>query len=137
MKDVWKKYRETVFYVICGGCTTVINFTVFWLLIQTRVCSTGVSTSLAWLVSVLFAYYGNKIFVFQSTQQGFWSLLTFFATRIGTGIMEIVMMVFFVDLLKFPEMGSKLTVSILVTILNYLTGKFWVFGSKDKCVKEC
>ena len=91
---------------------------------------------IAWTVAVLFAFLTNKPFVFKSHD---WSrkvvipeLAKFVSCRIGSGLMETMMIWIFVDLLSFNGNLVKIIVSILVVILSYISSKWIVFSSKGK-----
>ena len=55
-----------ILYVFFGGFTTLVNIAVY--LVSTKVFHMDLvlSNILAWILSVLFAYVTNKIFVFES-----------------------------------------------------------------------
>ncbi len=81
--------------------------------------------------SVLFAFITNKIFVFE---QRIWSfkivvkeMRIFFTARIATGILDMMLMWVFVDILLISEMGTKVIVNVVVILLNYILSKWLVF----------
>ena len=52
--------------------------------------------------------------------------------RIGTGVLDTVIMYFFVDILNLPALLMKATANILVIILNYIASKVVIFKHKSK-----
>ena len=70
IKELFKRYREIIVYVIVGGLTTVVNFVIFYLCKITFGTSTAFTMNLAnflaWVVAVLFAFVTNKLYVFES-----------------------------------------------------------------------
>ena len=66
MRELFRKYREIILYVFFGGCTTLVNIVVYYAM--TRFLGVGeyASNVTAWILSVLFAYVTNKIWVFES-----------------------------------------------------------------------
>ncbi|MBS5645053.1 MAG: GtrA family protein, partial [Clostridiales bacterium] len=65
MRELFRKYREIILYVFFGGCTTLVNIVVYYAM--TRFLGVGeyASNVTAWILSVLFAYVTNKIWVFE------------------------------------------------------------------------
>ena len=89
------------------------------------------STCIAWILSVLFAYLTNKVYVFQSKsfkkevllREG----LQFFGCRLLTGILDVAIMFVAVDLLHWNGLVWKVISNILVIILNYVASKLLIF----------
>ncbi len=134
------KYREIFWYLVCGAGTTVVNLVSFWCCDNVWKRSTFVSTCIAWLLSVCFAYLTNRTFVFHSKNNAWNEILreitTFLGARICSGILEVLLMVVLVDGLHFPKIWMKMGVSILVTICNYIAGKWIIFSGKQSLRKE-
>ena len=94
------------------------------------------STAIAWTIAVFFAYWSNRNFVFHSSAHTFQEILTeaasFFAARITTGIIDIIIMYLFVDVFGFHDVVIKTASNILVIILNYIFSKILIFkGEKN------
>ncbi len=117
-----------------------------------------VANCLSWLCAVVFAFVTNKLWVFESKS---WSpavclkeIGSFFSSRIATGVVEIVGVpvlsklgtddVCFAILKKTPLKSvdflfsdgfySKILISVVVIILNYIFSKLFVFKSDDKTI---
>ena len=113
--------------------TTVINIFVYWLC--TRIFSWPVvsSTVIAWVIAFLFAYWSNRNFVFHSKNSDILKEFTeFFACRIGTGILDVIIMYIFVDVLGFYDVVIKTASNILVIILNYIASKLFIFKGETQ-----
>ena len=93
------------------------------------------STILAWLAAVIFAFVTNKVFVFESKRNNATEKLSeitsFFGCRILTGILDVVIMAVAVDYLKWNSLLWKLISNIIVTIINYIASKFFIFKDKN------
>jgi len=128
------QYRDVIAYLFFGVLTTAVNVVSYHILYNLLSLSNDISTVIAWILAVLFAFFTNKPFVFRSHDWSRKVLLPeardFFACRIGTGILEFVLMHIFVTRLLFPGVAMKLLVNILVVILNYVGSKFLVFKQK-------
>lgn len=146
IKRLFCKYREAILYVFFGGLTTLINIIVYGACTQLLHLSTGVSNALAWVLSVLFAYFTNRKWVFESAARQPRELLrefsSFVSCRLGTGVMDQIIMVLGVDVLgarfipaayaDLWSMGLKVASNVLVIILNYVFSKLIIFRKKEK-----
>ena len=61
-----RKHRELVSYVFWGVMTTIVNYVVYFLLTEGLQVYYLTGNVIAWAISVLFAYFVNKLYVFQS-----------------------------------------------------------------------
>ncbi len=128
--NFFKKYKEPLLYIVFGIATTLVNFITYFLLSKLDF-STAISTSLAWLLAVLFAFFTNRKYVFEASKNGFLKqLFGFFSMRIATGVLDVLIMILLVDFLEFNDLLIKLLSNVLVIILNYIFSKFLVFKKK-------
>ncbi len=129
-----KKNREIIMYLVFGVLTTLVNLVCYWFF--TDICKIHylVSTALAWVLSVLFAYITNRIWVFQSGETGAKAVLLemakFFGCRVLSEVVELSMMFVCVSLLSLPDKPVKLIATVIVIILNYIFSKLLVFKRK-------
>lgn len=125
------KYKEVVLYCIFGGLTTVINIITYFMLSRFFNINYLISNIIAWILSVLFAYITNKIFVFRSKSTEFKyvikELLAFIGCRLFSGLLDIGIMYIFVDIFKFNDFIIKIIANIIVIILNYVFSKVMIF----------
>lgn len=141
IKALILKYSEIIKYVIFGALTTLLNWAVYTCFVELTPIGIGLSNAIAWVAGVLFAFITNKIWVFESKSLAPMILLkefiSFVAARIFTGVIEIFGVPLLVKLgLSRTIFGidgalAKVTVSIIVIILNYVFSKLIVF-KKDK-----
>lgn len=128
------KYKELLLYGIVGVATTLINIAVFWLCNSVLDIHFAVANVIAWVLSVLFAFFANKIFVFESrdwTRAGVLrEAFTFFISRAASLLVDEGLMWLFIPVLGWPELAAKIVSNIVVIIINYFLGKFWVFHKK-------
>ena len=96
--------------------------------------NTMISTVVAWVLAVLFAYITNRKWVFKSVANSRMEivreLVSFFGCRIATGIVDWLCMFIFVEFLKFNDVLIKAVANILVIILNYIASKLIIFKKK-------
>lgn len=131
MKNKLIKYKEIILYVFFGGMTTLVNIFSYYFCSHMIQINTTFSTIIAWLLSVVFAYVTNKIWVFESKsidlKSVFKEVISFFGCRLATGIMDLIIMIIFVNYLSFNDMIIKIISNILVIVLNYVASKLVIF----------
>ena len=129
--EALRKNKQLLLYLFFGICTTAINTICYWLLYDVLPFGNLLSTILAWLAAVIFAFITNKLFVFESkrtsTQDCINEVVSFFGCRLLTGILDVVIMAVAVDMLQCDGLLWKLISNIIVTIINYIASKFWIF----------
>lgn len=134
IRELFKKYRDIIPYAIFGVLTTLVNMIVYWAAAHPLGLSVMVSTVLAWILAVMFAYITNRKWVFHSQAVTFKEIaaeaISFFTCRLATGVVDWACMFIFVDLLHFNDVIMKAVANILVIILNYIASKLIIFRKK-------
>ena len=91
---------------------------------------------ISWVLAVAFAYVTNKKFVFKSRYSGLSGtakeMASFVSSRIASLLAEVISMYFFVQICQIDDNIVKLMNQVLVTVLNYIFSKFWVFRKSRK-----
>ena len=140
IKQLMIKYQDLFMYGIFGVLTTAVNIVSFWLLAHPFGIGTMTSTILAWILSVCFAYVTNRKWVFHSNAVGVKAIaseiVSFFACRVVSGIVDWVCMLVFVTVLSFHDVITKVLVNVVVIILNYISSKLIIFNQKDNSKGE-
>jgi putative flippase GtrA len=123
--------EQIVRYVLIGIVTTMISFGTFWALLQWTETSTHPANIISVLLAVIFAYLANKILVFRSSCKDILSLifeiLRFVLSRGISLLMEIGGVFFFHNMVSLSPLVSKLIVSFVILIYNYLAFRLIVF----------
>lgn len=152
---------EIVSYLFFGVLTTVVNFATY--LIAGKIAGDGYEekvlftlnikdfsfdfslliliNAIAWLISVLFAFVTNKLFVFESSS---WKgsvilkeLPSFFGARILSFIIfEELVFILLVDVFNIYHLIAKLAVAIFVVLFNYVASKLVIFRKKSAKEQE-
>ena len=138
---ICKKYKQIIKYSIFGVLTSIVNFVVKYILLflvldPKNGYELQTAIVLSWIAAVVFAYFTNRKYVFNSTNKNkFKEFVGFVVGRIATLLLEMFIMWFFVTLLK---LNSNLYViiftifaQIVVIVGNYLFSKLLVF-KKEK-----
>lgn len=135
IKELYNKYKEILMYLIFGVLTTVVNIVSYFLLARILHIDTVVSTVIALILSILFAYITNKIFVFESktntAKELLKEIISFFGCRAFTGVLDVAFMYITVDVFNLNDMIMKIISNIVVIIVNYVFSKLIIF-KKDK-----
>lgn len=128
---LFQKYKAVLNYLFFGVCATLVNVLGYAAFAHGCGLSTTASAVLAQVVAISFAYVTNKLWVFGSKV---WSLgalvrevLSFFACRAATGVLDVAFMFVTVDLLGLNDIVMKLLSNAIGMVLNYLASKFWIF----------
>lgn len=120
--------KELVMYVIFGVLTTLVNILVYWVFADFLGVNYLISNIMAWVLSVLFAYVTNRIWVFESTNDNIIKEMTlFFGGRLFSGVVDTALMYIFIDILFIGDFISKIIIQVIVVILNYILSKLVVF----------
>lgn len=161
-RELLKNNRELILYLIFGVLTTVVSiasYAVFravfpdaqsvpaWLSwIFTLTSRFGIESStvlpniLSWILASTFAFITNRIIVFKSENKAFGKVvleaLRFYASRISTLLVDILIMFLLVDLTgihaAWYELLAKIFSNVVVIILNYIFSKIFVFRKSKK-----
>ena len=136
MKNLWNKYKQVIAYLFWGVLTTVIdivvalvlyrllpNMDVFW------------NTLIAWIASVLFAFFTNRKWVFQSqattAKEYITEMISFFLGRLASLILEEIILIIGVSIISQNNFDLlKIFGQIIVIIFNYFWSKFVVFVNR-------
>lgn len=130
-----RRHRELVSYVFWGVMTTIVNYAVYFLLVEGLQIYYLAGNIIAWAVSVLFAYFVNKLYVFQSRDWAWrvalrelWQMV---ASRLFSLALEMGILWLFVDVLLCPHGAVKLAANVVVVVVNYVLSKFIIFKKKS------
>lgn len=142
IKELYIKYKEIINYLIFGILTTLVNLITKYILLFTILNPTNgfqlqIAIIISWIAGVLFAYFTNRKFVFESKNQNkLKEFISFVVARIATLLLEMFIMWFFVTLLKLDSdlyvVIFTLVAQVAVIIGNYIFSKLFVFKKTDK-----
>ena len=141
---LFNRYRSVIAYLFWGVVTTVVNIVVFQVLSSGVHWNYQLANVIAWFLSVLVAYFTNKVWVFGShystvkafLKEFFW----FYFYRGLTLIMDVIIMYVGISLLKFDSPLQQLIVKIIdnviVVIANYIFSKWLIFHDNRDIVEH-
>lgn len=134
--SIYHKNEEIWNYLIVGGLTTVISLLVYYICVYTfldanKAIELQIANIISWIISVLFAYVTNRIFVFKSKEKNILKEATsFIGSRIVTLLLDMLTMFILVTLLHGNDKIGKIISQIIVIVGNYIISKLFVFKKK-------
>lgn len=120
---------EIIRYGLVGGITTGFNFLLFYLLSYTPI-NYILNNILTYFLAVILSFYLNEKFVFtnQKRKSKTWIKLTkYILIRIGSIFADSLLLYFSVSVLGYPMMWSKLVVSFIIIVINYIFNRIIVY----------
>lgn len=140
IKELYVKYKEIINYLIFGVLTTVVNILSYAIFAKIFHIDEVVSNVIAQIISILFAYVTNKIYVFESKTTNIKDILreliSFFGCRIFTAVLDTALFAFMVKKIGINDLIAKCVTQVIVIVLNYLFSKILIFRKKDKGEKN-
>lgn len=131
MMKLYNKYREIIDYIIFGGLTTLVNIVAFFIFETLLGWPYLIANAVAIVLSILFAYITNKLFVFKTRNMTFnenmIEFLKFIGFRLVSGLADMAAMWMLVDLISIDTNIAKLLTQFIVVILNYVFSKLFIF----------
>lgn len=129
----YNKIKELLWYGFFGALTTAVNIVSFYFLDKAGL-NTYFSNLLAWIISVLFAFITNKLFVFRSRSFEFKvfikEMASFFFFRILSLGIDMGGLYVCLNFIGLGKLISKIITNVLVIIANYIFSKLFVFRKK-------
>jgi putative flippase GtrA len=149
IKNLYTKHKEVVLYLFFGGLTTLVSgiarfgaHALFVAISPDFLGKTTVPDSIvSWICAVTFAFFVNKIFVFEnkSSEKSEWfkQAAQFYGARLATLGLELGAFYAFVDVLGYNYYVMWVIIQVFIVVGNYFISKFWVFKkSSEKTSKE-
>jgi cell wall teichoic acid glycosylation protein gtcA len=135
--------KETILYLVFGVLATILNIILFYLFVNIMEISVGLGNIVDTIICIVFQYFTNRIWVFESKNSGGEAVkefIQFILARSVTAIIDQLFVVIGADILVvklvIPSkqsifvLGVKVLSNIIVIVLNYIFSKFFVFTKK-------
>lgn len=138
MEKIIKKFlnKEVIMYIIFGIATTLVNLIISFVLEGIVHIDGAIASAIGIIISILFAYFTNRRWVFKSeaktTSEKGKEFIKFILGRAITMIIEQGGVIIFYSFMKLPFMPVKLSLTIIVIILNFFFSKFFAFAKRKK-----
>ena len=137
IKELYKKYKEIVNYLIFGVLTTLVSLAVYYISVLTflnpeNAFQLQVANIISWIAGVAFAYFTNRKYVFESKETNkIKEASKFVLARVTTLVMDMLIMWLGVTILHGNDKIVKLISQVVVIVSNYVFSKLFVF-KKEK-----
>jgi len=133
---VWCWNNSVLRYIFLGGCATLVNLGCYYILRMTTSLNLNVANVISVAVAMMFAYFTNSTFVFQSEantfKEKFSEFVKFISARLVTMVIEVGGVWLMADVLHINDYIAKFVIQFIVLVLNYILSKFFVFSKKEK-----
>ncbi len=133
IKTLYLNHKEIVNYLIVGVLTTLISLAVYYFCVSTflnprNAFQLQAANVISWIISVLFAYFTNRKYVFESKNPHILKEASaFFLARVSTLLMDMGIMFLCVTLMGMNDKIAKLISQVVVIVSNYVFSKLFVF----------
>lgn len=116
--------------------TTFVNLSSYAVFTKNLNLDFKTGTTAAWVLSVLFAFFTNKYYVFESKKTNFSVMVkelgSFLLSRVLSYGLDLFTMVLLVQILLVDDLASKIIANLFVILFNYFASKFFVFEASTK-----
>lgn len=140
IKMPYEKKKELFLYLVFGVLTTVVSIILFWLCNSVFHIHELVSNTISWILSVLFAFFTNRIWVFAAPTKTWYAFFKqmglFYSGRLVSFGVETLIIWIFVTLLSFNALLIKIIANVIVIIINYVMSKVVIFRHPVEAKKE-
>lgn len=130
------RFKSVWAYIFFGVCTTVVNIISYYLCNKTLGISNIPAVIIAWVSAVTFAFFTNKLWVFESKSMSkkilLYELWTFYTCRILTGVVDVFIMYIAVDLMSRNAVMWKALADIIIIVANFIASKYIIFIRKGE-----
>lgn len=127
----YKKNKEMLLYLFFGGLSFIVSILTYAVFNVGLGLNELIANILSWIITVMFAFLTNRIWVFQSSTNGitefFKQMLAFYSGRVITLVIEEAILLIFITWLGFNSMLIKVIAQVIVIVLNYVISKLLIF----------
>ena len=131
--NIYYKNPEIWNYIIVGLLTTVVSLLTYFIVTRTILNPNNpfelqIANIISWIFAVAFAYFANRVYVFNSKNKNIGlELIKFVGTRIASLLMDMFCMFMIVTVFSLSDVIGKIVSQVVVTIANYVLSKLFVF----------
>ena len=120
--------QEFLRYLLSGVSITLVNFVLFFVFLQLHWLYQTANLS-AIVLAKTYGFFINKYFVYRSSSSAslFSEIWRYVLVRGSTGVLDYFAVLFLVEYAVFSPLMAKIVTLIVVILLNYILGKFFVF----------
>lgn len=127
--------KEAFMYVVFGVLTTAVDYLAAMICFKVWKIGEITSNNIAWVISVIFAYITNKLFVFESKtfqiKVLLKEILSFLSARVITLIMADII-IWAATKFHISFLLAKIISSVAVVVTNYIFSKLIIFKKDNQ-----
>lgn len=127
----YKKNKEMLLYLFFGFLSFIVSIATYGLFNAVFHINELLANILSWIITVMFAFFTNRIWVFASptdSLKGFIKqMAAFYQGRIVTLVIEEIILFVFITVLGMNSMLIKVIAQVVVIVLNYVISKLFIF----------
>ena len=127
--------KEIIGYGAVGAMTTAVNYGAYSLLRLTTPLDELLVNTIAWVVSVAFAYFANRLWVFRTGHVRGWAMAKeaalFAAARLLSLGLENGILWLFAQKMGLNDYWVKLAANGVVIVANYFASKWMIFRKPE------
>ena len=116
---------KIVRFGVVGVSNAVLSFGVFWS--AHHLMPAAGAQCLCYVVGMLWSYYWNRRWTFQSQGRVASEAGRFFTLQIGFMLLSSALLGLFVDRMHWASGPTWLAVMVLITALNFVASRLWAF----------
>lgn len=133
--DLYARGEEMWDYLVFGAFAFIVNMVAYVASAKLLHIQYLVSTAIAWVAAVLFAYWTNRKYVFKSQVQdkkGLWKeFCSFIGCRLFSGFLQFATVYVVVDWLQGNDVFGNFLGNVVAIIANYILSKLIIFRKKE------
>jgi len=124
--------RQIIKYLIVGGFTTIIYYSVFYILYKIIGTYYLFSSAISFFLAVLFGYVFNKKWTFRTNSKSRMEVVRYYSVYFFSMIITLIIMKIEVDYFRTDPLIANMAVIFIIPFINFLGMKFFVFNEKEK-----
>lgn len=138
IESLLKKFlnKQVIMYIIFGVLTTLVNLGISFFLEGVFNINGAWASAIGIMASIIFAYFTNRKWVFESQasnkKEKLNEFIKFILGRALTMIIEQGGVIILYSVMNLPFAPVKLSLTIIVIVLNFFFSKFFAFKKNEK-----
>ncbi len=147
IKRMFFKYKEIIIYILVGGITTLVRWgttPIFENILEPLGFVGGAlsffTTLFSLIVTILFAFVPNKLYVFESNSFDKSivgkEFVAFISARVVASLIELIGIPVIAAVFKCPTIIPTVIVSVVVLVVNYIFSKLVIFKKRVPAQEE-
>lgn len=135
-EEQWQVWLQFIGFALVGVSNFIISYGTYALFLSFG-CNHHISNVMAFIISVINAFYWNNRYVFkedEGEQRVWWkTLLKTYMSYAFSGLFLTEVLLFVeIDVMGLPKLLGPIINLAITTPINFVINKFWAFGNSGK-----